>query len=105
MAHLEEVPAIIVDFSDQQMMEIALLENIQREDLNAIEEAQAYQTMMEKLKLTQNELAKRIGKSRTHITNTLRLLNLPEKIQEYVLDGSLSMGHARALITLIKKEH
>ena len=94
MAHLEEVPAIIVDFSDQQMMEIALLENIQREDLNAIEEAQAYQTMMEKLKLTQNELAKRIGKSRTHITNTLRLLNLPEKIQEYVLDGSLSMGHA-----------
>ena len=67
MAHLEEVPAIIVDFSDQQMMEIALLENIQREDLNAIEEAQAYQTMMEKLKLTQNELAKRIGKSRTHI--------------------------------------
>ena len=89
MAHLEEVPAIIVDFSDQQMMEIALLENIQREDLNAIEEAQAYQTMMEKLKLTQNELAKRIGKSRTHITNTLRLLNLPEKIQEYVLDGSL----------------
>ena len=100
---LEEVPAIIVDFSDQQMMEIALLENIQREDLNAIEEAQAYQTMMEKLKLTQNELAKRIGKSRTHITNTLRLLNLPEKIQEYVLDGSLSMGHARALITLDKE--
>ena len=88
---------------DQQMMEIALLENIQREDLNAIEEAQAYQTMMEKLKLTQNELAKRIGKSRTHITNTLRLLNLPEKIQEYVLDGSLSMGHARALITLDKE--
>ena len=81
MAHLEEVPAIIVDFSDQQMMEIALLENIQREDLNAIEEAQAYQTMMEKLKLTQNELAKRIGKSRTHITNTLRLLNLPERFK------------------------
>ena len=77
MAHLAEVPAIIVDFSDQ--------------------------TMMEKLKLTQNELAKRIGKSRTHITNTLRLLNLPEKIQEYVLDGSLSMGHARALITLDKE--
>ena len=84
-------------------IEIALLENIQREDLNAIEEAQAYQTMMEKLKLTQNELAKRIGKSRTHITNILRLLNLPEKIQEYVLDGSLSMGHARALITLDKE--
>lgn len=100
IANLEEVPAIIVDFSDQQMMEIALLENIQREDLNSIEEAQAYQMMMDKLSLTQNELAKRVGKSRTHITNTLRLLNLPKKIQEYVLDGSLSMGHARALITL-----
>ena len=104
IAELDEVPAIIVDFTDQQMMEIALLENIQREDLNAIEEAQAYQTMMEKLHLTQNELANRIGKSRTHITNTLRLLNLPEKIQEYVLDGSLSMGHARALITLDKEK-
>ena len=103
IAKLQEVPAIIVDFNDDQMMEIALLENIQRENLNAIEEAQAYQTMMEKLKLTQNELAKRIGKSRTHIANTLRLLNLPEKIQEYVLDGSLSMGHARALITLDKE--
>lgn len=79
IAELDEVPAIIVDFTDQQMMEIALLENIQREDLNAIEEAQAYHTMMEKLHLTQNELANRIGKSRTHITNTLRLLNLPEK--------------------------
>ena len=103
MAGLDKIPAIVKDLTDEQMMEIALLENLQREDLNAIEEAQAYQTMMEKLKLTQNELAKRIGKSRTHITNTLRLLNLPEKIQEYVLDGSLSMGHARALITLDKE--
>ena len=81
IAELDEVPAIIVDFTDQQMMEIALLENIQREDLNAIEEAQAYHTMMEKLHLTQNELANRIGKSRTHITNTLRLLNLPKKFK------------------------
>ena len=103
IAGLEEIPAIIRDDDEQTNKEIALIENIQREDLNAIEEAQAYQTMMEKLKLTQNELAKRIGKSRTHITNTLRLLNLPEKIQEYVLDGSLSMGHARALITLDKE--
>lgn len=103
MAGLEEVPAIIVDFTDQQMMEIALLENIQREDLNAIEEAQAYQTMMEKLQLNQSQLAKRIGKSRTYITNTLRLLNLPEKIQGYVLSGKLTMGHARALITLEKE--
>ncbi len=104
LAGLEDVPAIIVDFSDQQMMEIALLENIQREDLNAIEEAQAYATMMDKLQLTQAELAKRIGKSRTHITNTLRLLNLPEKIQQYVLSGELTMGHARPLITLDKEK-
>lgn len=104
MAGLEEVPAIIVDFTDQQMMEIALLENIQREDLNAIEEAQAYAMMMEKLQLTQAELAKRIGKSRTYITNTLRLLNLPEKIQQYVLSGQLTMGHARPLITLDKEK-
>lgn len=104
MVGLTEVPAIIVDFTDQQMMEIALLENIQREDLNAIEEAQAYQTMMDKLQLNQSQLAKRIGKSRTYITNTLRLLNLPEKIQEYVLSGELTMGHARALITLDKEK-
>lgn len=104
MVGLTEVPAIIVDFTDQQMMEIALLENIQREDLNAIEEAQAYQTMMDKLQLNQSQLAKRIGKSRTYITNTLRLLNLPEKIQEYVLSGKLTMGHARALITLDKEK-
>lgn len=104
IAGLEDVPAIIVDFTDQQMMEIALLENIQREDLNAIEEAQAYATMMEKLQLTQAELAKRIGKSRTYITNTLRLLNLPEKIQQYVLSGQLTMGHARPLITLDKEK-
>jgi chromosome segregation DNA-binding protein len=100
IAGLKEVPAIIVDFTDQQMMEIALLENIQRENLNAIEEAIAYQNMMKKLKLTQNDLAKRLGKSRSYIANILRLLSLPESIQHYVLEGMLSMGHARALITL-----
>lgn len=100
IAELTEIPAIIVDFSDQQMMEIALLENIQRENLNAIEEALAYQNMMEKLSLTQNDLAKRVGKSRSYIANTLRLLALPKSIQNYVLNGQLSMGHARALITL-----
>lgn len=99
-AGLTEVPAIIVDFSDAQMMEIALLENIQREDLNSIEEAKAYLAMMEKLELTQEQLAKRIGKSRSYIANVLRLLQLPEKIQNYVLEGKLSMGHARCLITL-----
>lgn len=100
LAKLKEVPAIIVDFTDDQMMEIALLENIQRENLNAIEEAQAYQMMMERLKLTQDALAKRIGKSRSYITNTLRLLSLPKEIQDHVLTGKLSMGHARSLITL-----
>ena len=103
LAGLTTISAIVRTVDDDTMAAVALIENLQRDDLDAIEEAQAYQTMMEKLKLTQNELAKRIGKSRTHITNTLRLLNLPEKIQEYVLDGSLSMGHARALITLDKE--
>ncbi len=100
MAGLSEVPAIIMDFNDEQMLEIALLENIQREDLNAIEEAQAYRNMMDKLGLTQEKLAERLGKSRTYIANTLRLLQLPEKIQQYVLDGKLTMGHVRPLITL-----
>ena len=101
---LEEVPAIIVDFSDQQMMEIALLENIQREDLYAIEEAQAYQSMMKKLKLTQEELSKRVGKSRAHIANTVRLLKMPKKLQDYVLEGTLTMGHIKPLITIDEKK-
>ena len=101
---LEEVPAIIVDFSDQQMMEIALLENIQREDLNAIEEAQAYQSMMKKLKLTQEELSKRVRKSRAHIANTVRLLKMPKKLQDYVLEGTLTMGHIKPLITIDEKK-
>ena len=100
IAGLVEIPAIIVDFTDQQMMEIALLENIQRENLNSIEEAKAYQMMMERLNLKQDELAKRIGKSRSYIANTLRLLQLPEMIQNYVLEGKITMGHGRCLITL-----
>lgn len=103
-AGLSTVPAIIVDFTDDQMMEIALLENIQREDLNSIEEAKAYLSMMDKLGLTQEQLAKRIGKSRSYIANTLRLLQLPEMIQNYVLEGKMSMGHARCLITLPKEK-
>lgn len=104
LAGLTEVPAIIVEFDDRQMMEIALLENIQRENLNSIEEAKAYQQMMTKLELTQDALAKTIGKSRTYVANILRLLNLPEEIQTFVLDGKLSMGHARPLITLESKK-
>lgn len=101
---LEEVPAILVEFTDAQMMEIALLENIQREDLNAIEEAQAYQKMMKELHLTQEELSKRVGKSRTHIANTVRLLKMPKKLQEYVLEGKLTMGHVKPLIGLDNKK-
>ncbi|WP_455684050.1 ParB/RepB/Spo0J family partition protein [Thomasclavelia sp.] len=104
IARLTKVPAIIVEFTDAQMMEIALLENIQRENLNSIEEAKAYQAMMEKLELTQDQLAKRIGKSRSYIANTLRLLQLPDVIQNYVLEGKITMGHARSLITLPKEK-
>lgn len=104
IAGLTKVPAIIVEFTDAQMMEIALLENIQRENLNSIEEAKAYQAMMEKLELTQDQLAKRIGKSRSYIANTLRLLQLPDVIQNYVLEGKITMGHARSLITLPKEK-
>lgn len=100
MAGLEEVPAIIVDFTDDQMMEIALLENIQREDLNAIEEAKAYKMIMEKLGLTQEELSQRVAKSRAHVANTLRLLNMPDVLQDYVLEGTLTMGHVKPLIGL-----
>lgn len=104
MAGLEEIPAIIVDFDDQQMMEIALLENIQREDLNVIEEAKAYENLINRFQYTQEQLAHRVGKSREHITNTLRLLKLPEQVQNYVVNRQLSMGHVRALLALKDKE-
>ena len=100
LAGLEEVPAIIRDFNDTQMMEIALLENLQRENLSAIEEATAYKKLQETLSLTQEELAKRLGKSRSHITNMLGLLTLPEDIQNEVNNKSISMGHARVLSKL-----
>lgn len=100
LAGLEEIPAIIRDFNDTQMMEIALLENLQRENLSAIEEATAYKKLQETLSLTQEELAKRLGKSRSHITNMLGLLTLPEDIQNEVNNKSISMGHARVLSKL-----
>lgn len=100
LAGLKEIPAIIVEFNDQQMMEIALLENIQRENLNVIEEAQAYEKMIQKLSYTQEELSNQIGKSREYVTNLLRLLKLPKKVQNYVIDQKLSMGHVRALLAL-----
>lgn len=104
LAGKTEIPAIIVEFDDQQMMEIALLENIQREDLNDIEEAKAYEQLLKRLNYTQEQLAKRVGKSREHITNTLRLLKLPEDVQEFVVNKQLSMGHVRALLSLKNEE-
>ncbi|WP_338752414.1 ParB/RepB/Spo0J family partition protein [Bacillus sp. FJAT-52991] len=103
-AELEKIPVVVRRLSDQQMMEMALLENLQREDLTTIEEATAYQTLMEKLNFTQEQLAKRMGKSRSHIANYVRLLTLPEQVQQYIMDGKLSMGHGRALVGLKNKE-
>ena len=100
LAGKKDIPAIIVDFDDKQMMEISLLENIQREDLNAIEEAKAYEQLIQKLKYTQEQCADRVGKSRTYVTNSLRLLKLPIKVQEMLSNGKLSMGHARALLAI-----
>ncbi|MBR3210380.1 MAG: ParB/RepB/Spo0J family partition protein [Bacilli bacterium] len=100
MAGLEEIPAIIRDFSDTQMMEIALLENLQRENLTAIEEANAYKKLQETLVVTQEELANRLGKSRSHITNMLGLLSLPEDIQNDINNKKITMGHARVLSKL-----
>ncbi|WP_066310674.1 ParB/RepB/Spo0J family partition protein [Bacillus sp. FJAT-29814] len=102
-AKLETVPAVVRELTEQQMMELAVLENLQREDLNPIEEAIAYQTLMDKLKLTQEEVAKRLGKSRPHIANHIRLLSLPPKIQELISDGKITMGHGRALLGLRQK--
>jgi ParB family transcriptional regulator, chromosome partitioning protein len=102
-AKLETVPAVVRELSEQQMMELAVLENLQREDLNPIEEGAAYQTLMDKLKLTQEEVAKRLGKSRPHVANHIRLLSLPPKIQELISTGKISMGHGRALLGLREK--
>ena len=103
-AKLETVPAVVRTLSEQQMMELAVLENLQREDLNPIEEGLAYQMLMEKLNMTQEEVAKRLGKSRPHIANHIRLLSLPQKIQELISGGKISMGHGRALLGLRHKE-
>lgn len=97
-ANLHEVPAIIRALSDQEAIEIAIIENVQREDLNAIEEGEGYHALMKGHDYTQEDLAKVIGKSRSHLANTLRLLKLPSSVQELVRTGDLSAGHARALI-------
>ena len=104
MAGLDEIPAIIRDFSDDEMMEIALLENLQRENLNAIEEANAYKKLLETLELTQEQLSNRLGKSRSHITNMIGLLNLPEEVQKLLSSKEISAGHARIISKLENEE-
>jgi ParB family chromosome partitioning protein len=103
-ARLHEIPVIVRDFSDSETLEVALLENIQREDLNAIEEAEAYQRLVDEFGHTQEALAKLVHKSRSHVANLLRLLDLPEKVRAMVVSGALTMGHARALVTAIDPE-
>ncbi|AEI46451.1 ParB/RepB/Spo0J family partition protein [Paenibacillus mucilaginosus] len=98
------VPAVIKKFTDQQVMEIALIENVQREDLNAMEIAIAYQALIDQFSLTQEELSVKVGKSRSHIANFLRLLQLPEEVKNYVSRGTLSMGHAKAIAGLKDKK-
>ena len=104
LAGLKEVPVVIKDYDDQQIVEIALIENIQREDLNPIEEAHAYERLIQEFNLTQHEVAERVSKSRTTVTNALRLLKLTEKVQQMLIDDMLSTGHVRALITITEPQ-
>lgn len=100
LAGIKEIPAIIMELSDKQVLEISLIENIQRQDLNAIEEAMAYKKLLTDFDLTQEELSKRLGKSRVAITNTMRLLNLSENVQQYLIEGVITEGHGRALLSI-----
>lgn len=103
LAGLKEIPVIIKDFSDQEVVEIALIENIQREDLNAIEEAVAYKRLMEEFHLKQDEIAERVSKSRTAVTNAMRLLKLDERVQDMLIQDMISPGHARTLLGIEDK--
>lgn len=100
MAGLSEIPAVILEGDDLKAAQVAVIENVQREDLNAVEEALAYQTLIQRFDLTQDQVAQQVGKSRAAITNTLRLLDLPEEVLELLRNGSISSGHARALLGL-----
>lgn len=104
MAGLKEVPVVIKDYSPQEIMEVALIENIQREDLNPVEEAKAYQNLIKEYNLKQEEVAERVSKSRSAITNSLRLLKLNEKVLDYLMEEMISSGHARALLALEDSE-
>lgn len=101
LAGLERVPVVVREAKDEESLEISLLENLQREDLNPIEEARAYRQMMERLGLTQEDLARKIGKDRSSVANSIRLLQLPREVQEEVASGTISEGHARALLALM----
>lgn len=104
MAGIKEVPVIIKDYNDEEIVEIALIENIQREELNPIEEAAAYKRLLDDFKLKQDEIAEKVSKSRVAITNSMRLLKLPEEIQQMIIDEKLSGGHARTLISIEDKD-
>lgn len=104
VAGIKELPAVIMDITDREVLEISLIENIQREDLNPIEEAIAYKRLIDEFSLTQEELSKKVGKSRTAVTNCLRLLNLDDRVQQYLVEGILSEGHGRALLAIMDKD-
>ena len=104
MAGLKEVPAIIKNYTEREILEIALIENIQRENLNPIEEARAYKKLLTEFHLKQDEVAERVSKSRTAVTNSMRLLKLDERVQQMVIDEMITTGHARALISIDDKE-
>lgn len=104
LAGLKEVPVIIKEFNDQQVVEISLIENIQREDLNPIEEAMAYKRLIDEFHLKQDNIAERVSKSRTAVTNSLRLLKLDERVQQMLIDEMISAGHARAILAIADKE-
>ncbi len=103
-ANLKEVPVVIMDITESAVLQISLIENIQRQDLNPIEEANAYKRLIGDFDLTQEELSKKIGKSRTSITNTMRLINLDERVQEFLVEEILSEGHGRAILAIEEKE-
>ena len=104
LAGLKEVPVIVKEFSEQELVEISLIENIQREDLNAVEEAMAYKRLMEEFHLKQDEIADRVGKSRTAVTNSMRLLKLSAKVQQMLIDEMITAGHARAILAVSDME-
>lgn len=104
IAGVKEIPSIIMDLSDKEILEISLIENIQRQDLNPIEEAIAYRKLLEDFNLTQEQLSSRIGKSRTAIANCLRLLNLDKRVQDYLIDGVITEGHGRAILSIEDKD-